>query len=118
MRSLLESNHVVKLSTPRATNAQHTAIMINAGISLSNFKLCSNVMAKYPITNTIIITDSIFSNLVYNNCLSAISNAVEHIFVFDALFLNVFCKAFLITVDVSSKIALSCIGKGTLASIK
>ena len=36
------------------------AIMAKAGISLSILRLCSNVMARYPARNTMIIMVSIF----------------------------------------------------------
>jgi hypothetical protein len=38
--------------------AQQIAIMANAGINLSIFKLCSKVIAKYPITKTINTSDA------------------------------------------------------------
>ncbi len=56
---LLESNQFEKLSTPSATIAQHIDIIINAGISLSNFRLCSKVIPKYPSINTMMMMISI-----------------------------------------------------------
>ncbi len=54
---------------PKDIKAQITAIIPNAGISLSIFKLCSKVIARYPNTKTIMTSDSIYFILMakYNN---------------------------------------------------